>query len=429
MFLVHRSLARSSASPVRPRAALRPQAQRRHLNVHEYQAQQILRNSGLPVAKGITVETPKEAVKAAQVFHDFFGKAPVVIKAQVLAGGRGKGHFDNGLEGGVHITDDLVKIQDLTEKMLGHRLITKQTGAAGKPCNVLYMVEKMDIIKETYVAIVLDRATGGPVLVASSEGGMDIEAVAAKTPELIHRIEIDPKAGLPLSVAVDLAEKIGFTGESAKDAGGQFIKLYEYFWANDATQIEINPFAELKDGRVMCLDAKFNFDDNALFKHPEIAAMRDLTQEDARDVKAAEHDINYIGLKGNIGCMVNGAGLAMATMDIIKLKDGAPANFLDIGGGASEEQVTHAFKLLNADPQVKCILVNIFGGIMRCDVIAAGIVKACQTLNLTTPVVVRLQGTNFAEGQKIIEESGLKLWVDDDLESAAEKAVALAAKE
>jgi succinyl-CoA synthetase beta subunit len=255
---------------------------------------------------------------------------------------------------------------------------------------------------------------------------MDIEAVAHATPEKIIRLPIDPKIGLTDSDATVIAEKIGFTGSQIGETARQLVVLWNIFWKNDATQIEINPFAQLANGQVMCLDAKFNFDTNALYRHPEFAALKDESQEDPRDVVAAKHDINYIALDGNIGCLVNGAGLAMATMDIIKLHGGEPANFLDIGGGASETQVTEAFKLLNGDPQVKAILVNIFGGIMRCDVIAAGIVKACKSLSLSTPVVVRLQGTNFAEGKRIIDESGLRLVVDDNLETAAAQAVRLA---
>jgi succinyl-CoA synthetase beta subunit len=263
-------------------------------------------------------------------------------------------------------------------------------------------------------------------MIASSEGGMDIEAVAAATPEKIHHLPIDPTKGLSVANAEMMAEKIGFSGDAKKSAGAQFITLFKMFWSLDATLIEINPFAQLKNGQVMCLDAKFNLDSNAIFRHPDWAVLADKSQEDPRDVMAAEHDINYIGLSGNIGCLVNGAGLAMATMDLIKLHGGEPANFLDIGGGASEQQVTAAFTLLNADPQVKAILVNIFGGIMRCDIIAQGIVSACATLALTTPVVVRLQGTNFAEGKKIIEDSGLRLLVMDNLEQAAQQAVQVA---
>jgi len=349
-----------------------------------------------------------------------------VLKAQVLAGGRGKGKFSSGLQGGVQIAADPEKAREFAKQMLGHRLVTKQSGPEGKPCNVLYMVEKMSIGKEFYVAFLQDRAALGPVMIASSEGGMDIEAVAARTPELIHRLDIDPKKGLSQADAEAMALKIGITGAATKDAARQFQTLYKMFWSHDATMIEINPFAQLKDGSVMCLDAKLNLDTNAMFRHPEWAVLMDKTQEDPRDVKAAEFDINYIGLSGNIGCLVNGAGLAMATMDLIKLSGGSPANFLDIGGGAHERQVTEAFKLLNNDPQVKAILVNIFGGIMRCDIIATGIVAACRNLSLQTPVVVRLQGTNFAEGKKIIEESGLRLIVTDDLERAAQQACQVA---
>jgi len=385
-----------------------------------------LKQAGLPVARGTTARTPQEAFTAARVFYDLVGSGDIVMKAQVLAGGRGKGKFTSGLQGGVQMAKTAEEVQSYAEKMLGHKLITKQTGEAGKPCNVLYLVEKMTVVKETYVAFLLDRASLGPVMIASAEGGMDIEAVAHATPDKIIRTMIDPKVGLTEKDALNVAEKLGFKSPQKEDAAKQFRVLWDLFYKNDATMVEINPFAMLSDGKVMCLDAKFNFDANALFRHVEFEVLKDESQEDPRDVQAHKHDINYIGLSGSIGCLVNGAGLAMATMDLIKLSGGEPANFLDIGGGANVVQVTEAFKLLNGDPQVKAILVNIFGGIMRCDIIAQGIVTACKTLRLDTPVVIRLQGTNFAEGKKIIDESGLRLHVDDNLEHAAAQAVRLA---
>jgi succinyl-CoA synthetase beta subunit len=386
----------------------------------------MLKSAGLPVARGTIARTPEEAEIAARVFFDLVGPGDIVMKAQVLAGGRGKGRFTSGLQGGVQMANSPEKVKTFAEKMLGHKLITKQTGEAGKPCNVLYMVERVPVAKETYLAFLLDRDSNGPVMIASAEGGMDIEAVAHATPEKIHRTLIEPQVGLTEKDSLSVAEKLGFKSPQKEEAARQFRVLWELFWKNDATMVEINPFAMLGGGQVMCLDAKFNLDTNALFRHPEFTLLKDESQEDPRDVQAHKHDINYIGLNGSIGCLVNGAGLAMATMDLIKLSGGEPANFLDIGGGASETQVTEAFKLLNADPQVKAILVNIFGGIMRCDVIAAGIVKACKSLRLDTPVVVRLQGTNFAEGKRIIDESGLRLVVDDNLEHAAAQAVRLA---
>lgn len=350
-----------------------------------------------------------------------FGDA--VIKAQVLAGGRGKGHFDNGFVGGVHLTGTVQEALDVAGKMLGHHLITKQTGDRGKPCNKVLVTERVYLRKEAYFAILLDRESGGPVMIASPKGGMDIETVAKESPDAIFRENIDPDIGLKPEQTARLASKLGFQKSHFQQADETLQKLYELFKSCDATQVEVNPLGETVDGRVLCVDAKLNFDDNAVFRQKEIFELRDPTQEDSREVEAEKYGLNYIGLDGNIGCMVNGAGLAMATMDCIKLYGGSPANFLDLGGGASKDVVAAAFALLNRDPQVEAILVNVFGGIARCDVIALGLIAAATKLGLKKPVVIRLAGTNVKEAVHLIEESGLRMLTAHDLGEAAQKVV------
>jgi len=310
--------------------------------------------------------------------------------------------------------------------MIGHKLITKQTGEQGKPCNLVYICERKYIRRETYLAITMDREFQGPVIIASAEGGMDIETLARETPDKIIKEPINFKTGVTDEQGSRIATLLGFSGRRVQLASQQLQKLFQIFWDNDATLIEINPFAETADGEIICLDAKFNFDDNALYRHPQLSAMRDPSQEDPRDVAAHEYDLNYIALSGNIACLVNGAGLAMATMDMIKLHGGSPANFLDIGGGASEKQVLEAFRIITSDPAVKGILVNIFGGIMRCDIIALGLVGAIKQLGLRVPVVVRLHGTNVEKGKQIIEDSGLRLIATQSLEEAADQVVKIA---
>uniref|UniRef100_A0A6B2L565 Succinate--CoA ligase [ADP-forming] subunit beta, mitochondrial n=1 Tax=Arcella intermedia TaxID=1963864 RepID=A0A6B2L565_9EUKA len=383
----------------------------------------MLRDHGLKVAKGSTASTPEEAETIAKGFFAFSGESDLVVKAQVLAGGRGKGTFDNQFKGGIHICTSPEEVKSVASNMLGHRLITKQTGEKGKPCNLLYVCERKYIRRECYLAITMDREYQGPVIVASAEGGVDIETLAKEAPDKIIKEAVDLEKGVTEEQANRLAKVLGFSGRRAALAAHQIQKLYGIFWETDATLLEINPFAETADGEVICLDAKCNFDDNALFRHPEIAAMRDNTQEDPRDVAAFEHDLNYIGLSGNIACLVNGAGLAMATMDIIKLHGGSPANFLDVGGGASEKQVLEAFRILSSDPNVKGILVNIFGGIMRCDIIALGLVNAAKQLGMKVPIVVRLHGTNVEKGKQIIEQSGLRIIATSDLSEAADQVV------
>jgi len=396
--------------------------QKRNLAVHEYIALDILKDAGITVPRGGVARTPDEALKIAQSLetHDF------VVKAQVLAGGRGKGSFDSGLKGGVKIVYSPEEVKDISSKMLGNRLHTIQTGDIGRPCNEVLIVERLYPRREYYFAITLDRSAKGPLLIASSQGGMSIEDVARENPDAIIRQPVDIYKGLDLETAINFAERIGFPDSNKEATAHLFMKLYNVFLENDCTLLEINPFTELNDGGVLCMDAKLSFDDNSLFRHKEIAALKDWSQEDPREVEATKHDLNYIGLDGSIGCLVNGAGLAMATMDIIKLHGGSPANFLDVGGGATAEAVTAAFQLISSDSNVKAILVNIFGGIMKCDVIAEGIIEAAKTLNLSIPLVVRLQGTNVEDAKALIANSGMRILPCDDLEDAAKMVVKLA---
>ena len=392
------------------------------MNIHEYQAKELLEKFGVATTRGRVASTPDEAEKIAGEL----GAATLVVKAQVHAGGRGKGTFKNGFKGGVHVVKSAKEARDVAEKMLGQTLVTHQTGPAGRVVNKVLIAESADIAREIYFAILLDRATAAPLVVASTEGGVEIETVAAKSPEKIIREPIDPLAGLQAFQTRKLAEQLGFDHSQTKCANKLFVGLYRTFVVCDCSMVEINPLVVTKDNQVLALDAKFNFDDNALYRHPEIAAMRDTAEEDPREVEASRHELNYIGLDGNIACLVNGAGLAMATMDIIKYYGGNPANFLDVGGSATEEQVTEAFKILIADKNVKAILVNIFGGIMKVDVIANGIINAAKTVHLTVPLVVRLEGTNVEKGKKLLKESGVTLITADDLADAAQKAVAAA---
>ncbi len=392
------------------------------MNIHEYQAKELLQRFGVATPPGKAARSPEEARRIA---HDL-GTQELVVKAQIHAGGRGKGTFANGFKGGVHLCKSPDEARDIAGKMLGETLVTHQTGAAGRKVNTVLVAQSVEIEREIYFAILLDRATGGPMIVASTEGGVEIEAVAEKSPEKIIREPVDRLAGIQPYQTRKLARQLGFTSAQIKPASKLFDGLFRTFSALDCSMVEVNPLVVTKNGEVMALDAKFNFDDNALYRHPEVELLRDISEEDPREVEASKHDLNYIGLDGNIACLVNGAGLAMATMDIIKFYGGSPANFLDVGGGASEEQVTQAFKLLVSDKNVKAILVNIFGGIMRCDVIAQGIVNAVKAVQLPVPLVVRLEGTNVKEGKQILAESGLPLTTADDLGDAAQKAVAAA---
>jgi succinyl-CoA synthetase beta subunit len=394
------------------------------MNIHEYQAKELLEKFGVATTRGKVASTPEEAEKIAREI----GATEIVVKAQIHAGGRGKGTFTNGFKGGVHVCKSPEEAREVAAKMLGQTLVTHQTGAAGRVVNKVLVVEAAEIAREIYFAILLDRATAGPLIVASTEGGVEIETVAEKSPEKIMREPVHPLAGFQPFQARKLAKKLGFESSQLKNASKLFDGLYRTFIGLDCSMVEVNPLVVTTKGEVLALDAKFNFDDNALYRHPEVAAMRDTAEEDPREVEASKHGLNYIGLDGNIACLVNGAGLAMATMDIIKFYGGSPANFLDVGGGATEEQVTEAFKILISDKSVKAILVNIFGGIMRGDVIAQGIINAAKTVRLSVPLVVRLEGTNVDAGKKMIAESGLAVIAADDLADAAKKAVAAAAK-
>ncbi|MGE5212810.1 MAG: ADP-forming succinate--CoA ligase subunit beta [Nitrospirota bacterium] len=393
------------------------------MNVHEYQAKELLQKFDVATTRGRVAATLDQAEQIARELGDI----DIVVKAQIHAGGRGKGTFKNGFKGGVHVRKTPDEVHDVAAKMLGQILVTHQTGPGGRLVNKILVAESADIAREIYFAVLLDRATAAPLVVASTEGGVEIEAVAAKSPEKIIREPINPLAGLQPYQGRKLAKQLGFKSSQLKDASKLFEGLYRTFVAYDCSMVEVNPLVVTKKGEVLALDAKFNFDDNALYRHPDIAAMRDRAEEDPREVEASKHGLNYIGLDGNIACLVNGAGLAMATMDIIKFYGGEPANFLDVGGGATEEQVTEAFKILIADKKVKAILVNIFGGIMKCDVIAQGIIDAAKTVKLSVPLVVRLEGTNVKRGKQLLQESGLALVAADDLADAAQKAVAAAA--
>jgi succinyl-CoA synthetase beta subunit len=392
------------------------------MNIHEYQAKAILREFGAPVAAGVPVLKAEEAVAAAKQLP-----GPVyVVKAQIHAGGRGKGKFKEGSagpQGGVRIAKSIEEAEAFAKQMLGATLVTVQTGEIGKQVNRLYIEDGAAIDKEFYLSMLIDRATSRISFVVSTEGGMDIETVAHDTPEKIVTFSVDPATGLMPHHGRHVADALGLKGDLAKQAGDLVEKLYAAFVAKDMEMLEINPLITTKDGKLRCLDAKVSFENNALYRHPELAALRDLSEEDEKEIEASKHDLAYISLDGNIGCMVNGAGLAMATMDIIKLYGAFPANFLDVGGGATAEKVTAAFKIITADPNVKGILVNIFGGIMRCDTIATGVIQAVKEVGLKVPLVVRLEGTNVELGKKIISESGLNVIAADDLDDAAQKIV------
>jgi succinyl-CoA synthetase beta subunit len=392
------------------------------MNIHEYQAKQLFERFGIATPKGGPAETPEQAEEVAVSLHT----SNLVVKAQIHAGGRGKGTFTNGFKGGVHLCSSPAEVREVAEKMLGQTLVTHQTGPAGKIVRKVLVAESVEIARENYLAILMDRATGAPVVVASTEGGVEIEKVAEEHPEKIVRESVHPLAGLQPYQALKVARELGFEGNQLKAAAKLINNLFKLFISLDCSLVEINPLVVTKKGEVLALDAKFNFDDNALFRHPEIVAMRDTEEEDPREVEASKYGLNYIGLDGNIACLVNGAGLAMATMDIIKYAGGEPANFLDVGGGASEEQVTEAFKILVSDKNVRAILVNIFGGIMRCDVIAQGIINAVKAVSLPVPLVVRLEGTNVERGKQLLAESKLPIQTASDLAEAARLAVAAA---
>lgn len=385
------------------------------MKIHEYQAKSILREFGIAIPEGIACFSVDEAVAAAKKL----GGAAWVVKAQIHAGGRGKG-------GGVKVARSLDEVKQFAEKILGMTLVTPQTGPQGRVVRRLLVEQGLDISKEFYIGLIVDRSSRRVCLIASPEGGMDIEEVAAKHPEKVHKVSIDPAAGLTPPVAEDIARKIDVSGSAVAEAATLLQDLYRAYDSTDASLVEINPLILTADNRIVALDAKMNFDDNALFRHPEIAKLRDLDEEDPAEIEASKYDLSYISLDGNIGCLVNGAGLAMATMDIIKLYGGNPANFLDVGGGATAEKVAEAFKLMLRNPKLQAILINIFGGIMKCDVIAEGVVTAAREVKLKVPLVVRLEGTNVDLGKKILAESGLPIISAANMADAAEKAVAAA---
>ena len=392
------------------------------MNIHEYQAKAVLKEFGVPVSRGVPILKASEAEAAAKEL----GGPLWVVKSQIHAGGRGKGKFKEasaGDKGGVRLAKSVDEVKEFTTQMLGATLVTIQTGPAGKQVNRLYLEDGSDIEKEFYLSLLVDRETSWVSFVVSTEGGMDIEKVAHDTPEKIITFSVDPATGVMGHHGRTVAQALGLKGDLAKQAEKLVAQLYTAFLAKDMEMLEINPLIISKQGELKCLDAKMSFDSNSLYRHPDIVALRDTTEEDAKEIEASKYDLAYIALDGTIGCMVNGAGLAMATLDIIKLYGESPANFLDVGGGASEEKVTAAFKIITADPNVKGILVNIFGGIMKCDIIAAGVVAAVKAVGLKVPLVVRLEGTNVEEGKKIINESGLNVLSANDLDDAAQKIV------
>lgn len=400
------------------------QATKRNLSIHEYRSAALLRSYDINCPKGDAATTPEDAYKVAQNLNT----DKLVIKAQALTGGRGKGHFDNGLQSGVRMIETPEEAKDLASKMLHHKLITKQTGAAGKEVTAVYIVERKDAVHEAYLSIVMDRKDQTTMIIASSEGGMDIEGVAKKNPDAIKKYVVDINNGVSDDLATKIASQLGFSKEAQPQAADTIKKLYKIFQEKDATQIEINPLSEVSDHQVMCMDAKFGFDDNAAYRQEEVFSWRDPTQEDPDELIASKYGLNFIKLDGNIGCLVNGAGLAMATMDVVKLYGGSPANFLDVGGGATPETIEKAFELILSEKKVSAIFVNIFGGIVRCDYVADGLIKATRNLGLTIPVVVRLQGTNFDIAKDMINQSGLQLYLEENLDTAAEKVVELGNK-
>jgi succinyl-CoA synthetase beta subunit len=392
------------------------------MNIHEYQSKALLKQFGVNVPNGIAILNANEATAAAQKL----GGALWVVKSQIHAGGRGKGKFKEaaaGDLGGVRLAKTVQEVAAHAAQMLGHTLVTVQTGPSGKTVNRLYIEEGSSIAKEFYLSALVDRETARIAFVVSTEGGMDIEAVAHATPEKIHSFSVDPATGIMPHHGRIVAKALDLSGDQAKQAEKMIGQLYAAFLAKDMAMLEINPLIVTRQGELRCLDAKISFDDNALYRHPDIAALRDETEEDSKEIEASKHDLNYVTLDGTIGCMVNGAGLAMATMDIIKLYGEAPANFLDVGGGATKEKVSAAFKIITADPKVRGILINIFGGIMRCDVIAEGVIAAVREVGLTVPLVVRLEGTNVELGKNIIATSGLNVISADNLDDAAQKVV------
>jgi len=393
------------------------------MNIHEYQAKALFEKFGVPVPKGAVATTPEEFINALSQLPE----GPTMVKSQIHAGGRGKGTFTDGFKGGVKFCKSKADAKEIAGKMLGNTLVTLQTGPDGRKVQTIYFTVASEIKKEYYLAILLDRASSKPVIVASTEGGMDIETVAHNTPEKLFKVLVDPAYGLADFQVRELVTKLGFTGVETKNAAKLIRNLYTAFWETDAAMIEVNPLITTPAGEVLALDAKVSFDSNALYRHPEIVALRDLNEEDPKEIEASKFSLSYIALDGSIACLVNGAGLAMSTMDIIKHYGGSPANFLDVGGGASKDQVVAAFKIILGDPNVKGIFVNIFGGIMDCNVIATGIVEAVKEVGLKLPLVVRLEGNNVVAGKATLAASGLALVSGDTMADAAQKIVRLVA--
>ncbi|XP_055338100.1 succinate--CoA ligase [GDP-forming] subunit beta, mitochondrial-like [Paramacrobiotus metropolitanus] len=404
-----------------------PAYQCRHLSLQEYQSKQLMQDYGINIQRFQIVENKGDVDKAVQGLNKQCGKVnEYVIKAQILAGGRGKGHFkESGLKGGVKLTKDSKQVADFVSKMLGYKLVTHQTPEDGVKVQRVMIAEALDIAKETYLAFLMARQKDheGPICVYSPKGGVDIEQVSEESPEAIFTSFIDIDSGLSAEEAMKIAKKLEFEPQYLEEAKNQIMKLYNLFLKVDATQVEVNPFGQTPDGRIVCFDAKLSFDDNAQYRQEKIFQMGDTMESDPREVDAGKHNLNYIGLDGNIGCLVNGAGLAMATMDLIKLHGGEPANFLDVGGNVKENQVQEAFRILSADRKVKAILVNIFGGIVNCATIANGIINACRNIKLSIPLVVRLEGTNADEARRLLKDSNLPITAADSLEDAARKAV------
>jgi len=401
------------------------------MNIHEYQAKELFAKYGVAVPKGVAVQNANDFTTALSQLD---GSAGYMVKSQIHAGGRGKGVFKDGFQGGVKFSPTKEKAIELATKMLGNTLITKQTGEEGRKVQTIYFTEAANLGKrpdgrddEYYLAILLDRASSRPVIVASTEGGMEIEEVAHHTPEKIFKVQVDPAVGLQGFQARQVAFALGFTGDLFKQCVKLVTSLYQFFWEKDCSMVEVNPLLVTAEGKLIALDAKVSFDSNALFRHPDIVALRDLNEEDPKEIEASKFDLSYIALDGNIACLVNGAGLAMSTMDIIQHFGGSPANFLDVGGGASKEQVTAAFKIILGDPNVKGIFVNIFGGIMDCNVIATGIVEAVRETGLKLPLVVRLEGNNVEAGQQTLADSGLPIISGDTMADGAQKIVAAVA--
>jgi len=392
------------------------------MNLHEYQAKELFAQYGIATPGGAPVKSLAELPAAIAKIQG----RPIVVKAQIHAGGRGKGHFTDGFQGGVKLAKNDAEATEIAQKMLGNTLVTKQTGPDGRKVQTLYLNEPVEIAKEFYCAIALNRKTSAPTLIVSTEGGMEIEEVSRENPKAIIKIDIDPLLGLRPYQARVAAAELGLHADLAKQAADFFVKLYKLWFEKDLALVEVNPLAITKDGKLVALDAKASVEDNALYRHPELAEMRDLNEEDPKETEANANGLNYVALDGSIACMVNGAGLAMSTMDIISYFGGKPANFLDVGGSANEKQVETAFRIILKDPNVKAILVNIFGGIMKCDTIATGIINAAKNINLQVPLVVRLEGTNVELGRKMLAESGLKLHAASGLSDAAQKVVELA---